>query len=90
MTNFPINFKNPIFGSFSPFSGHFFFFKKSSSVIHNTTWASKCHTEFHKKLTSQSQENFQTEGWKDRQTLIHMNLLATAFGPISFINHIQT
>ena len=44
------------------------FFKKSGSVTHNNTWASNTMLSFRKKLISQSQENFQTEGRKDGRT----------------------
>ena len=37
-------------------------FKKSRSVMHNTTWAPLHHAEFKKKLMSQFQENYKGKG----------------------------
>ena len=49
--------KNPGLGLFSPFWGQNMIFKKSGSVMHNTTRAPEQHVEFQKKLKSQFQEN---------------------------------
>ena len=46
--------------------------------MHNTTCTPQQHDKFQKKLKSQFQENFRTEG---RTDLIHGTILAMARGP---------
>ena len=58
--------KKPYFWPILPIFGtkKNFFFK---SGCHTQHIGLEHHAEFQKKLISQSQENFQTEGWKDRR-----------------------
>ena len=69
MTNFPINQKKLFLAHFPHFGGTVFFFFKNPALSRTTP-----HAKFQRKLMSQSQENFGTEGRKDGQTLIHMTL----------------
>ena len=79
MKNFSNKFKNFIFDPSSTFWGQMFFFSKIPAVTHNTKSASNA-----MRVSEQTNEPIprkvsdrRTEGWKDRQTLIHRTLLAT-------------
>ena len=88
--NFPINWKNPVFGSFwahfPNFGSKKKFPRKSGSVMHNFTWDSSTMPKFRKKKQWHNSKKTpgQMEGWKDRrkdgQTLFYRTLLATQLG----------
>ena len=64
MTKFYNKSKYPIFGLFSPFLRQKKFLKKSSSVMHNTTWASNTMLSFRKNWRANPKK---ISGEKDRR-----------------------
>ena len=85
MTQFSNKFKKPcfwpIFGPLSPFLGQKDFFKKIRPCHAQQDMGPYHRAEFQKKIMSQSQENFETDGKMDGQTLFYRTLLATVGGP---------
>ena len=73
MTKISNKFRKPYFWPILPISRlNFFLFKRLSSVMHNKTRASNTRLSFRKKLLTQSQENFWTEGQKGGQRAYFM------------------
>ena len=68
-TKFPNKFEKPFFWPISPFLGAKSFFSKNSNLSRTTIHGplTPCWVSV-KKIMNQSQENFRTEGWKDRST----------------------
>ena len=87
MTKSCNKFKKPcfwsIFGSFSQFWGQKNFFQENPALSRTTPLDFQHQVKFYKKLKMQFQENARTEWRKNRQTLFHRTLPATARGPIN-------